>query len=103
MNKKHASLRANSTTKSNPYGLLLLLMVAVVTSAIGVIYSRAQARHLFQDLGSIKERHDAMTVEWDSLLLEESTFAADYVIEQKARQSLGMIMPDMSHAQVLKP
>lgn len=103
MSKRHASLRATSTKKSNPNGLLLLLLVAVVTSAIGVIYSRAQARHLFQDLGAIKERHNAMTVEWDSLLLEESTFAADYVVEQKARRSLGMIMPDMSHAQVLKP
>lgn len=103
MTKRNGARRSEVKTTGFPNGLLVVLMVAVVTSAIGVIYSRAEARHLFQELGRLKERHDAMTVEWDRLLLEESTFAADYLIEKRARESLGMVMPDMNYVQLLKP
>lgn len=89
--------------KSSPTGLFVVLMIAVVTSAIGVIYSRAEARHLFQELTKLKERHNAMTVEWDRLLLEESTFADHYLIENRARETLGMTMPNMANVQLLKP
>jgi cell division protein FtsL len=74
--------------------LLALLLIAVMGSAMGVVYTRFQARTLFTELSELQNRASQMAVEWDRLQLEEATYATHGYIENKARNELDMVVPE---------
>jgi len=78
-----------------------LLTVAVVISAIGVVYAKHQSRRLFAEQESLRLERDQMAVEWRQLQLELATFAADGRIEAQAREQLGMHVPGWSEIRIL--
>ncbi len=83
--------------------MLLLLVLIVVASAIGVVYSRYQARSLFVELQRHHKRSDDLAVEWDRLQLEEGTLTNLGAIERKARKQLGMLIPDFKAVEHIRP
>ena len=70
--------------------IVSLLTLAVVFSALGVVYSKHQSRRLFVELYELQQQRDAMNVEWGQLQLEQSTWATHGRIEKTARTQLGM-------------
>lgn len=81
--------------------LVGLLFVLVMSSALGVVYSRHQSRVLFMELQQVLERRDELNVEWGRLQLEQSTWATHGRIEREARTRLGMRMPDARSTVIL--
>ena len=71
----------------------ILLVIAAVLSALGVVASQHQSRKLHTALEREQARMRQLEVEWGQLQLEQSTWAAHVRIEKIARQSLRMAPP----------
>jgi cell division protein FtsL len=82
--------------------LLVLLVLAVLASALGVAYSKHQSRRLFVGLQALYAERDALGVEWGRLQLEQSTLATPIRIENMARQRLGMFVPAADRIAIIK-
>lgn len=75
-------------------GLLLSsLIMAVMLSAIGLIYTQNLTRHLNSDLQAASVRHQQLQVEGGQLLLEQSTWARQQRLQRVATTQLGMQVP----------
>jgi len=74
-------------------GLLGVLVLAVLVSALGVIYAKHEGRKLFVQLQALEKARDQMNVEWGQLQLEQGTWATHSRVERVARKRLGMEMP----------
>jgi cell division protein FtsL len=72
---------------------LILLLIAVLGSALSVVYVTAQDRQLFSDLQGLRQAHDALSVESGQLLLEQNTWATPARVQLVAQQQLGMVVP----------
>lgn len=73
--------------------LNLMLLIAVVLCAIGVVAATHKSRRLFSELEREQERARQLEVEWGQLQLEQSTWAGHARIEQIARDKLQMRVP----------
>jgi len=73
--------------------LVGFLSVAVVFSALGVVYSKHQTRRLFVDVQRLEAERDRMNVDWGRLQLEQSTLATQARIESIAHGKLAMNIP----------
>ncbi len=72
----------------------LLLLLAVVASALLVVDSRHQARQLFLQLESLAAQRDEANSEWSRLQLEQATLGDAGRVEKIADDQLGMQSPD---------
>lgn len=82
---------------------IALLWLAVVASALGVVYVRGHSRNLFYEFERLTQQRDEHNIEWGRLQLEQATLAEHGRIEQRARQELALTFPDPQHVVVLKP
>ena len=82
--------------------IVLLLLIAVIGSALGVIYAREQNRRLFVDYTQLIKEHDDLNVEFSRLELEQATWAETNRIEQVARGQLGMVSPGAANTILVK-
>ena len=73
--------------------ILVLVLIADVGSALGVVYARHQSRHLAVQLGALDAKHDAAVAEWSRLQLEQAFLADAGQIENAAREKLQMVQP----------
>lgn len=71
----------------------LLLLVAVVGSALAVVELRHRNRVAFAELQTVQAARDAIDTEWGQLLLEQGAWAEHRRVEESARTRLGMIPP----------
>lgn len=83
--------------------LNLILLVAVLISALAVVSTNHRARKLITEFEREQERMRALDVEWGQLQLEQSTWATHARIEQIARDKLGMHAPRPAQLLVLQP
>ena len=80
----------------------VLMLVAVVLSALSVVTSQHKARKLFIELQKEKEQAQQMEVEWGQLQLEQSTWATPARVEQVAVQKLQMHLPKNGQVQFIR-
>lgn len=83
--------------------VLLLILLADIVSAIGVVYTRHQSRHLAVELSSLEKQRDDAIAEWSRLQLEQAWLADAGQIESKARQQLRMDEPEAARILVVRP
>lgn len=69
----------------------LVLLLAVIATAMGVVLSRHAARGHFAELQRLETHRDALSVEWGRLQLEQATWAEASRVEQHARNELGLV------------
>ena len=81
--------------------LNILLLIAVIACAIGVITSQHQARKRFVELESEQGSARKLSEEWTQLQLEQSTWATHQRVEAVAAKNLGMRLPDASSTVVV--
>ena len=82
--------------------IVLLLLLAVITSALGVVYAREQNRRLFVDYTQLHKERDELNVEYSRLELEQATWAETNRIDQVARGQLGLVAPGAADTVVIK-
>jgi cell division protein FtsL len=86
-----------------PVKTLTVLIVLVMASAFGVIYTKHQSRKLFVELQALHKARDDMDIEWGQLQLEQSTLATHSRVEGVAGAKLGMTIPEASQVVILQP
>ncbi len=79
------------------------LALAVIASALGVVYTSHLSRRLYAELARLEQARDALEVEWGRLQLEQSTWAAHSRIERLARERLRMRLPRPDEVVVVRP
>ncbi|MES9941132.1 MAG: cell division protein FtsL [Candidatus Thiodiazotropha sp. 6PLUC2] len=82
--------------------MFAMLILAVITSAVAVVYSKYLSRKYFVELQELQAEEERIGVEWGRLQLEESTLATYSVVEQEARDRLKMHLPDFTEIVVIK-
>jgi cell division protein FtsL len=83
--------------------LLVVLLLATIASAIGVVYSRHRHRQLFVELTQLEHARDELNIEFGRLQLEQATLAQATRIDQEARGRLGMKFPEAADIVVVRP
>ncbi|GFZ92789.1 cell division protein FtsL [Dyella caseinilytica] len=81
---------------------LLLLLSAVMVSAIAVVWTRHQSRALFVQLTQLQSQRDALNIEYGQLELEQATWAEPRRIDSEARTKLGMLSPRPQDVQLVR-
>ena len=73
--------------------VLTVLILALLVSALSVVYSTHRSRLLFNDLQQLQRRTWALDEEWEKLLLEQGAWAAHERIRTLAERQLNMKAP----------
>lgn len=81
---------------------LVLLVAAVLLSALAVVEVRYLNRARFAQLQDLQTERDAYVNEWGRLLLEEGAWSQHKRIEATARARLGMDLPDPKQIVVVR-
>lgn len=81
---------------------LLTLLVAVLASALGVVWTRHESRVLFVNLTGLQNQRDELNIEYGKLELEQATYAEPRRIDDEARQKLGMVDPRPQDIRLLR-
>ena len=76
--------------------VLLIALAAVIFSALGVVYARHESRRSAVQLGMLEDQRDEIIAEWSRLQLEQAWMADASNVESKAREQLGMELPEKS-------
>jgi len=84
-------------------GVLLVLLVLVMVSAVAVVYARHQGRKLFIELQALGKERDNMDIEWGQLQLEQGTLTTQGKVETVARDRLGMTSLRADAMVIVKP
>lgn len=83
--------------------LLLLLLLATVSSAVAVVHARQQHRLAYVELTRLEHARDELNMEFGRLQLEQATWSEANRIEQEASERLGMLFPQDADVVVLRP
>ena len=83
--------------------ILILVLIADVSSALGVVYTRHQSRLLAVELGALEVLQDEGLAEWSRLQIEQGWLADASQIEKTARGVLQMQQPETTRILVVRP
>lgn len=86
---------------NGPMLTLAGLALAVLASALAVVYSQHRARALFIELQRLEATQAELDTEWGRLELEQSTWATHGRIERLAREKLDMRLPDFERSEIV--
>ncbi len=70
-----------------------LLIFAVLTSSLSLVYLKTLQRDLYSQLQSSQQTYERLQRQWSQLLLEQHTLIASERIQTLAQQKLNMIFP----------
>lgn len=93
MAERRAETAASPESRRMPL-IALCLLLAVVVSAIGVVYTAHRSRELFRSLEQARRDQNEIQIEWRQLLLERSTLASHARVEAIADKELQMKLPE---------
>lgn len=82
---------------------LLVLLAAVVVTALAVVHGRHLHRQLFVELTELESQRDELNIEFGRMQIEQATWADPNRIEQIARGPLGMKYPEAADLRVVTP
>jgi cell division protein FtsL len=83
--------------------LVAVLWIAVLGSALGVVYAKHEARSRFYQLQQLTRERDDLDIQWGQLQLEQSTWATHARVEQVARDGLHMTIPQAGELRLVQP
>jgi cell division protein FtsL len=80
-----------------------VLWLAVLGSAVQVIYARHKARDLFVRLERLNGERDSLDMEWGRLQLEQSYWSSNAFVERVANAKLRMNLPQTRDVRIVRP
>jgi len=83
--------------------ILIIVLLANIGSALGVVYTRHESRLLAVELSALESQRDEGLEEWSRLQIEQGWLADASQIEKKARGLLQMQQPDKTQILVIRP
>ena len=91
------------TDQQRLFLIATLVLMAVLSSSVLMVYSKHQSRKLFVELQGLKQQVDEFNTEWGQLQLEQSAWSGHGRIEKVARERLSMIMPNAEAVVFINP
>ena len=91
------------TEQQRLFLVMTLIFIAMLSSAIMLVYSKHQSRKLFVELQSLKHQVNELDTEWGQLQLEQSAWSGHGRIERVARERLSMVMPKANEVVFINP
>jgi len=85
-----------------PVMAAVLLWLAVIGSALGVVYSTHQSRQLTNQLAKEQAKSAELAEQWGQYLLERSAWGAYNRVEALASDQLQMSPPEAEHIVVVE-
>jgi cell division protein FtsL len=82
---------------------LPVLWLAVLGTAVQVIYARHKARDLFVHLEKLNAERDSLEMEWGRLQLEQSYWSSHAFVERVANSKLQMSLPQTRDVRIVRP
>jgi cell division protein FtsL len=82
---------------------LPVLWLAVLGSAMQVIYARHKARNMFVHLEKLNAERDSLEMEWGRLQLEQSYWSSHAFVERVANAKLQMSLPQTRDVRIVRP
>lgn len=82
--------------------VLLVLALAVLASAVAVVYAKYLTRMEFVSLQTVMSERQALEVQWGRLRLEEAALTTHPRVEERARRLLGMHLPQGGEVRVIE-
>ena len=79
-----------------------LLLLAVLVSAIAVVWARNENRELFIRLTGLQSTRDHLNIEYGRLELEDATWADPARVASVARSQLDMVNPDPAQIRMVR-
>lgn len=79
----------------------IVLILAVLTSALSIVYVTNSTRTLNAGLQQSMYERDNYRVQWGRLLLERSTWMMQARVQQIAEDKLGMVIPNSKSVVVI--
>jgi len=83
--------------------ILIVVLLANIGSALGVVYTRHESRLLAVELSALESQQDEGLEEWSRLQIEQGWLADASQIEKKARGLLQMQQPEKIQILVIRP
>ena len=83
--------------------IVVVLILANLISAIGVVHARYRHRQLFVELSRLEKSRDELNIEFSRLQLEQATWAESNRVDQIARTRLSMKTPEPADIVVVRP
>jgi cell division protein FtsL len=83
--------------------VLPVLWLAVLGSAMQVIYARHNARNMFVHLEKLNAERDSLEMEWGRLQLEQSYWSSHAFVERVASAKLQMSLPQTHDVRIVRP
>lgn len=80
----------------------LSLLIAVLISALAVIYTTNEHRMRFSELQRLEQHSNLLRLRWGQLLLEQASLATPARVEQLAAEKLEMRLPVDKETYVLR-
>ena len=80
-----------------------VLWLAVLGSAVQVIYARHKARDMFVHLEKLDAQRDSLEIEWGRLQLEQSCWSSNAFVERVANAKLSMSLPQTRDVRIVRP
>ena len=81
---------------------MLILIAAVISTAIAVVWTRHESRVLFVELTRLQNVRDDLNIEYGKLELEQATWAEPRRVDDESRQKLGMVNPKPQDIQLVR-
>jgi len=78
-----------------------LIAVAVVISALSLVYVRHQNRVKYVQLRDLETQRDELEIDWRELLIESRAVSKHHRVDRDARDLLGMRVPDPTDVYVV--
>ena len=73
--------------------MLMVLLVAVLVSALAVVYSTNSYRSTFSQVEQQEQQTHYLQLQWGQLLLEQASLATPARVEELATDKLKMVLP----------
>lgn len=86
-----------------PFFITAVLALALLGSALGLVYAKHLSRGLFSESESLVSERDRIDIEWRRLQLELASLASHSRIERKARIELQMKVPAATAIVMVRP
>ncbi len=110
MNAAARLLNQNSLSRGWAVSLLwtrtqittMILTLAILTSALSIVYVTNNSRSLNASLQQAMVERDHIHIQWTQLLLEKSTWMMPARVQQIAEENFGMVSPDEKSIVVLE-
>ena len=82
--------------------LQIALLVAVLVSALSVVYTTNVHRMTLSQLESAEQQAHQLQLQWGQLLLEQASLATPSRVQMLAAEKLHMVLPASKHTFVLR-